>query len=116
VARCEYALNHFDRSGLEAEALVLLGEIYMKQKETAKARASLLRVLEEFPDSPFVRPAENFLALLPKGAKSTPAEAKPAEGAVNATGATTAPSSTPGTSPAPAPSPVPAPPAHDHQH
>lgn len=70
VARCEYALGHFERSGLEAEALVLLGEIYMKQKEPAKARTSLQRVLEDFPESPFVRPAQNFLALLPEGAKA----------------------------------------------
>lgn len=95
VARCEYALDHFERSGLEAEALVLLGEIYMKQKEPAKARSSLERVLSEYPDSPFVRPAENFLALLPKGAKTAPPADKPA----------------PAAPPAPA-----AAPAHDHQH
>jgi outer membrane protein assembly factor BamD len=77
VARCEYALGHFERSGLEAEALVLLGEIYMKQKEPAKARTSLERVLKDFPESPFVRPAQNFLALLPEGAKAAPPSEKP---------------------------------------
>ncbi len=110
VARCEYALSHFEKSGLEAEALVLLGEIYMKQKEPAKARASLERVLAEFPDSPFVRPAENFLALLPKGAKTAPPEAKPEPGKPAAGGAAPAPAATP------VPPATPATPAHNHQH
>jgi len=64
VARCEHALSAFDHSGLEPEALVLLGETYMKQKERAKARAILSRVLDEYPASPFVEPARRFLAIL----------------------------------------------------
>jgi len=75
VLRCQHALRAFERSGLEAEALVLLGETYMKQKERAKARETLNRVLVEFPASPFVEPAKRFLALLgPDGQK---AEAAP---------------------------------------
>jgi outer membrane protein assembly factor BamD len=64
VARCEHALNAFDSSGLEAEALVLLGEIFMKKKEPDKARQALERVLSEFPSSPFVEPARRLLAVI----------------------------------------------------
>jgi outer membrane protein assembly factor BamD len=73
IARCEHALDAFDNSGLEPEALVLLGETYMKAKEPVKARAALERVLEQYPASPFVEPARRFLAVLgPEGAKSAP--------------------------------------------
>jgi outer membrane protein assembly factor BamD len=67
IARCEHALGAFDHSGLEAEAMVLLGETYMKQKERAKARAVFQRVLKEYPASPFVEPARRFLAVLGTG-------------------------------------------------
>jgi outer membrane protein assembly factor BamD len=75
VLRCQHALRAFERSGLEAEALVLLGETYMKQKERVKARETLQRVLVEFPASPFVEPAKRFLALLgPEGRKAETAD------------------------------------------
>ncbi len=73
VARCEHALNAFDRTGLEAETLVLLGEIYMKQKDPAKARKALKRVLSDYPASPFVEPATRLLAVLDaRGASPRP--------------------------------------------
>jgi outer membrane protein assembly factor BamD len=74
IARCEHALGAFDHSGLEAEALVLLGETYMKQKEREKARATLARVVEQYPASPFVDSARRFLAVL---AAQAPAPSKP---------------------------------------
>jgi outer membrane protein assembly factor BamD len=78
VARCEHALSAFDHSGLEPEALVLLGETYMKQKERDKARATLSRVLDEYPASPFVEPARRFLAVLgPPPTRSKPAAPTP---------------------------------------
>jgi outer membrane protein assembly factor BamD len=75
IARCEHALDAFDNSGLEPEAMVLLAETYMQQKEREKARAVLERVLSEYPASPFVEPARRFLAVLgpvkPAPAKSS---------------------------------------------
>src|SRR6185295_14744170 len=62
--RCEYALKTFKSSGLEPEALVLLGEIYMKQKRRKDAREVLNRILTEYPESAFVVPAKNFLVQL----------------------------------------------------
>jgi outer membrane protein assembly factor BamD len=74
IARCQHALGAFGRTGLEAEALVLLGEILMKKKEPAKARVALERVLAEYPASPFVEPAARLLAVLGPvpGKKSAP--------------------------------------------
>ena len=72
VMRVEYALRTFGESGLEAEALTLLGEIYMKQKEPEKARGALNRVLSEYPESAFSVPARNLLAVLGPGPEAPP--------------------------------------------
>ena len=47
--------------GLEAEALVLLGETYLRMKKVDRARAAFEKVLHEYPASPFVVPARRFL-------------------------------------------------------
>ena len=75
VMRVEYALRTFGDSGLEPEALTLLGEIYMKQKEPEKARGALRRVLEEYPESAFSVPARNLLAVLGPGPAGPPTSA-----------------------------------------
>ncbi|HYP88014.1 MAG TPA: outer membrane protein assembly factor BamD [Polyangiaceae bacterium] len=64
VMRCEYALKSLKQSGLEPEGLVLLGEIYLKQKRKKDARDVLNRLLTQYPESAFAVPAKNFLALL----------------------------------------------------
>lgn len=64
AARIKYALDHYDGSGLEAEALVLLAETYMKMKHADDAKKELRRVLEFYPASPFVVPARAFLVAL----------------------------------------------------
>lgn len=61
IARAQYALRNFDGSGLEAEAMVLLGETYLKMKKRKLAEASFRRVLQQYPASPFTLPARNFL-------------------------------------------------------
>jgi outer membrane protein assembly factor BamD len=64
IARCEYALQNYQSTGLEAEARVLLGETYMKMKKQADARHQFNQVLTKHPDSAFVVPARRFLAQL----------------------------------------------------
>jgi len=64
VLRCEYALKTLKNSGLEPEALVLLGEVYLKQKRRKDAREVFNRLLTQYPESAFSVPAKNFLALL----------------------------------------------------
>jgi outer membrane protein assembly factor BamD len=77
IARCEHALDAFDHSGLEPEAMVLLAETYMKEKQPEKARVVLERMLKDYPASPFVETARRFLAVLgpppPNAAPKTPA-------------------------------------------
>lgn len=64
AARAEYALTHFDDTGLEPEALVLLAEIHLKRGDEERARRALDAVLEQYPNSPFSVPARRFLARL----------------------------------------------------
>ena len=73
VARCQYALQNYQDSGLEPEALVLLGETYLKMKETGKARSSFQLVLDKYPGSAFTVPAKRFLKRLeqPSGHSGT---------------------------------------------
>jgi len=63
-ARVRHALEVLPVSGLEPEALVLLGEIHLRQKKRDEARKAFARVLAEHPDSPFTVPARNHLARL----------------------------------------------------
>jgi outer membrane protein assembly factor BamD len=64
IVRCEYALKTLKSSGLEPEGMVLLGEIYLKQKRKQDAREVLTKLLELYPESAFTVPARNFLAQL----------------------------------------------------
>jgi outer membrane protein assembly factor BamD len=78
LARCEYALKTFDKSGLEAEALVLLGEVRMKEKKRGLAKQAFEKVVTDYPASPFVQPARRFLALLKDVPAAKPESSEPA--------------------------------------
>jgi hypothetical protein len=41
-----------------------MGETYLKMRDNAKALLAFQRVIREYPDSPFVVPAREFLAFL----------------------------------------------------
>jgi outer membrane protein assembly factor BamD len=79
-ARVERVMKVLPVSGLEPEAMVLLGEIYLKQKRKAEARKLFEQVLAEHPGSPFTVPARNFLAHIgePVGVLRQPAPVAPA--------------------------------------
>lgn len=68
IERVNYALEHYAASGLEAEAVTLMGETYLKMRDKPKAVAAFQRVLREYPDSPFAVPATRFLEFLGGGA------------------------------------------------
>ncbi|HEX3596803.1 MAG TPA: outer membrane protein assembly factor BamD [Polyangiaceae bacterium] len=70
VARCQYALQNYQDSGLEPEALVLLGETYLKMKELDKARSSFQLILDKYPESAFTVPARHFLERMARVASS----------------------------------------------
>jgi outer membrane protein assembly factor BamD len=61
ILRVQYGLHAFKDSGLEAEGLLLLAEVYLKQKDRIKARVVLQDVLRNYPSSPFIVPAKRFL-------------------------------------------------------
>jgi len=65
VARIQYALRTYDGSGLEPEAIVLLGETYLKMHKKAEAKEAFMQILAKYPESPFAIPARNFLNELP---------------------------------------------------
>jgi outer membrane protein assembly factor BamD len=76
VYRVQYAMRNFASppsakesdeaidSGLEAEALLLLGEVYLKMKKYSEARESFTAIVREYPKSPLVVQAENFLTYM----------------------------------------------------
>lgn len=66
IARTEYALVNFKDTGLEPEALVLLGETYLKQHDTLMAVSAFHLVLEKYASSAFAEPAKRFLAYVEK--------------------------------------------------
>ena len=51
-------------SGLEAEALLLLGEVYLKMHKFVDARESFFVLLKDYPRSPLVVQANNYLAYM----------------------------------------------------
>lgn len=61
VSRALHALRTYNGSGLEAEALILLGETYLKMHKTAEARAAFKEMLAKYPAAPFSNAAKNFL-------------------------------------------------------
>lgn len=62
LKRVQFALSTYEGSGLEPEAMVLLGEIYLKMKKTEQAKEVLNQVLAAYPSSAFAPVAERFLA------------------------------------------------------
>jgi len=64
LARVEYALSNYRDTGLEPEALVLLGETHLKKGNLSEARTAFLLVLERYKTSPFAEPAARFLSTL----------------------------------------------------
>jgi outer membrane protein assembly factor BamD len=62
LKRAQFALATYEGSGLEPEAMVLIGEIYLKMKKNEQAREVLTQVIAVYPSSPFAPVAERFLA------------------------------------------------------
>lgn len=51
-------------SGLEAEALLLLGQVYLKMKKFPEAREAFGAILRDYPKSPLTVQATNFLSYM----------------------------------------------------
>jgi outer membrane protein assembly factor BamD len=68
LRRVQYALRTYQASGMEAEAIVLLGEIYLKMRKPKEAEAMFRHAVEAFPASAFTITARRFLAHMGKPA------------------------------------------------
>ena len=78
VLRIQYAMRNFAGgpqlrggaivdgvdSGLEAEALLVLGKVYLKMKKYPEARDSFSAILRDYPKSPLTAQATNFLTYM----------------------------------------------------
>ena len=77
VARIQYALRNFSvasgqevgdtattDSGLEPDALLLLGEVYLQMHDWKDARQSFLTILHRYPRSAITTPAKGYLKLM----------------------------------------------------
>lgn len=76
VYRVQYAMRNFASapqskgdvtgvdSGLEAEALLLLGEVYLKMKKYPEAHESFDTILRDYPQSPLIVQAQNYLTYM----------------------------------------------------
>jgi outer membrane protein assembly factor BamD len=62
--RIKYALRHFDGSGLEPEAMILLGETYLKMKKSKEASEVFQTCLAVYPESPFGEVAKRHLTAM----------------------------------------------------
>jgi outer membrane protein assembly factor BamD len=69
VARLQYALRTYSGSGLEPEALVLLGETYLKMHRAEDARRTFSDVVAQYQSSPFSTAAKNFLSEMDRDAR-----------------------------------------------
>ena len=64
IDRVAYALSRYPGSGLDAEAVALMGETYLKMNDKAQAEAAFQKLLHDYPASPFAVPAQQFLDFL----------------------------------------------------
>lgn len=70
--RVQYALRNYSGTGLDPEAVVLLGEIYLMQKQMDQAEVLFQHVIDRFPESEFRVPAERFLASMAQRKSTSP--------------------------------------------
>ena len=72
ILRIQYALRNFsggfgtrgdgdEGSGLEPDALLLMGETYLKMHKLAEARESFTMIVKRYPDSPIIVQANKYL-------------------------------------------------------
>lgn len=64
VARNATVMGEIPPSGMEPEALLLLGEVYLQMKKPREARDAFTSLIRDYADSPLVVPAKNYLATM----------------------------------------------------
>jgi outer membrane protein assembly factor BamD len=61
VGRLRYLLGAYEGSGVEPQALLALGRVYLNMREVADARRTFEELIERFPDSGYAEQARSFL-------------------------------------------------------
>ncbi len=61
VGRLRHLLNVYEGSGIEPQALLLLGRVYLHMREVRDARRTFEELVERFPESGFAEQARAFL-------------------------------------------------------
>lgn len=67
ISRLKGLLASYSGSGLEPEALLLLGQVYLKAKDPIGAKEALSELVERFPDSKQAKEARPMLRKLTSG-------------------------------------------------
>jgi outer membrane protein assembly factor BamD len=62
VFRLRYLLETYEGSGIEPEALLLLGRTYLTMRETRDARRTFQEIVDRFPESGYATQAESYLS------------------------------------------------------
>lgn len=95
IARCDYALGAYPRSGLDQETLVLKGETLLKMKKRDEARAVFETLIHDW-GGPFTTTAKSFLEEMKRqDAASPPRPAAPVVTAAPAASAAPSPKTKP---------------------
>lgn len=61
IGRLRHLLRVYEGSGIEPEALVLLGRVYLHMREVRDARRAFEELIERFPESGYAEQARAFL-------------------------------------------------------
>ena len=64
IGRLEHLLAEYDGSGLEPQALVLMGRTYLRMRECLHARDSFEDTIARFPESGFAVQAQRYLDVM----------------------------------------------------
>lgn len=61
VGRLRHLLDVYDGSGIEPQALLLLGRVFLHMREVSDARQAFEELIERFPESGYAEQAREFL-------------------------------------------------------
>lgn len=68
IARLHTLLEEYDGSGIEPQALVLLGRTYLRLEQRSEARLAFGDLLQRYPESGYATQARDFIARIDSGA------------------------------------------------
>jgi outer membrane protein assembly factor BamD len=64
IARVRTLLDQYEGSGIEAEAMIVLGRTYLHMRDSAQARLTFGEIIDRYPESGYAAQARSFLATM----------------------------------------------------